>query len=59
MVHPRYQTPRGEPVANRGAPLLISLSVICKFDIKEAHSVFPNPLLKKECPWAETSKGGG
>ena len=36
MVHPRPQTPQGEPVAKPGTILLIILNLVCKSDIKEA-----------------------
>ena len=36
-----------EPVVRPETPLSIILSLACKSDIKEAHSVFSNPLFKK------------
>ena len=59
VVDPWPQMLQGEPDAKTGTPLLIILSLVCKSDIKEANSVSSNPLLKKECPWVETSKAGG
>ena len=44
MVHPRPKTLQGEPVAKHGTPLLIILNLVCKFDIKEAHSALSNQL---------------
>ena len=34
-------------------------SLVCKSDIKETHCILSNLLFEKECPWAETPKGGG
>ena len=41
-----------------GTHLLIILSLLCKFDIMEAHSNLSNPLYWKESPWKETSLDG-
>ena len=36
-VHPRPQTPQGEPVATPGTILLINISLVYKSDIEEIH----------------------
>ena len=45
VFHPWPQTPQGEPDAKSETLLLIKLN-ICKSDIKRAHCVSSNPLLK-------------
>ena len=37
VVHQQPQTPQGESVAKPETLLLIILSIICKYDIKEVH----------------------
>ena len=46
MVHPRPQTPQGEPAANHETLLLIILRLTCKYDMKEAHCKLSKSLLK-------------
>ena len=47
LVHPRHQTPQGEPVAKLETFLLIILSLICEFHIQKAHYILSIPLFKK------------
>ena len=47
VVRPLPQQSQGKPVAKLWTPRRIMLSLVCKSDIKEAHSVSSNSLLKK------------
>ena len=47
MVHPQRQTPQGESVAKPETLLLIVLSTVCKYDIKEVIGNQSNPFFKK------------
>ena len=55
VVHPRSQTPQGELVAKPGTPLLITLSLICEFDIKEFNGKPAVQPVQIKSPWTETS----
>ena len=59
VVHPRPQARQGEPVAKPETVMLTILNLVYKSDIRGGHCISSNPLLKNECPWAETSKGCG
>ena len=50
VVHPRPQTPQGESVAKPETPLLIILSIACKYDI---HGNLFSPLFEKQSPWTK------
>ena len=56
MVDPRPQTLQGESVAKPETPLLIILSIACKY---EGHGNLFSPLFEKQNPWTKTSYGGG
>ena len=52
MVNRRHQTPQIEIVAKPEPPLLIILSLVCIYDIKEVHGNLSNPLFETEvCYW--------
>ena len=42
------QTPQGESVAKPETPLLIILSIACKYEV---HGNFFSPLFEKQNPW--------
>ena len=46
------QTPQGESVAEPEKPLLIILSVACKYEV---HGNLFSPLFEKQSPWTKTS----
>ena len=50
VVHPRPQTPQGESVAKPGTPMLIILSIACKYEV---HGNLCSPLFEKQCPWTK------
>ena len=46
------QTPQGESVAKPETPLLIILSIACKYEV---HGNLFSPLFEKQSPWTKTS----
>ena len=52
VVHPRPQTPQGESVAKPETPLLIILSIACKYEV---HGNLFSPSFEKQNPWTKTS----
>ena len=50
MVHPRPQTPQGESVAKPETPLLIILSIACKYEV---HVNLISPLFEKQSLWTK------
>ena len=50
--HPWLQTPQGESVAKPETPLLIILSIACKYEV---HGKLFSPLFEKQSPWTKTS----
>ena len=56
MVHLRPQTPQEQSLAKPETHLLIILSLVCKYDIKEVHGNYTNPVFSKKVhgqkrPW--------
>ena len=56
VVHSRPQTPQGESVAKPETPLLIILSIACKYEV---HGNLFSSLFEKQSPWEKTSSAGG
>ena len=52
VVCPRSQTPQGESVAKPETPLLIILSIACKYEV---HGNSFSPLVAKQIPWTKIS----
>ena len=50
------QTPQGESIVKSETPLLIILSIACKYEV---HGKLFSPLFEKQSPWTKTSSGGG
>ena len=56
MVHLRPQTPQEESLAKPETHLLIILSLVCKYDMKEVHGNYTHPVFSKKVhgqkrPW--------
>ena len=51
VVHTRPQTPQGELAAKPETPLLIILSIACKYEV---HGNLFSPLFEKQSPWIKT-----
>ena len=54
MVHPRPQKPQGESVAKPEIPLLVILSIACKYEV---HGNLFSPLFEKQSPCEVVKKG--
>ena len=48
MVNRRHQTPQIGTVAKPEPLLLIILTLVCEYDIREVHDNLPNPLFETE-----------